>query len=501
VSFDMTIAAAELSHETNTFSVVSTGMAAFERVGLRRGAEISQALRHSATSFAGFFDAAERHGVLLIPIMAVWATPSGMVDGETLRSLVGEIVQGIASSRPDGVLLALHGAMVCDFDDDADGWVLEQVREAVGPEVPIVATLDLHANISQRMVDLADLLIGYDTYPHVDQRERAREAAELLVRLVRREIQPTCALVKPPMMPTSQNMPTHQEPMRSIIAHAHDIEKRRGVLNATVAGGFPPANTPDTGLSALVTTDGDAQAARTYALELARFAWDRRQGFLGGVTSWEEAAELLRGDDPGPIVLVDIGDNPWTGGPGDSAELLRFLLREAVRDAAIASIVDPAAVERCAEVGPGATVELELGGHTDRLHGEPLPVTGYVRMLSDGRYCNAGPMHAGVTVNLGPTAVVVVEGIEVLVTTYAETPIDLNVFRSHGIEPPRCRVIALKGKGHFRAAFEPIASRVVLVEGPGITGADLGRLEFTRVQRPIWPIDPDVTWEPDQVGV
>jgi microcystin degradation protein MlrC len=351
------------------------------------------------------------------------------------------------------------------------------------------------------MVDMANILLGYDTYPHIDQRERAREAAELLVRLIRREIRPASALTKPPMMPTSQNMPTHQEPMRSIIAHAHDIEARRGVLNATVAGGFPPANTPDTGLSALVTTDGDPQAARTYALELARFAWDRRQGFLGGVASWEDAAELLHSDETGPVVLVDIGDNPWTGGPGDSAELLRFLLRERVGDAAIAFIVDPVAVERCVRAGPGATVELELGGHTDRLHGDPLPVTGYVRMLSDGQYRNAGPMHAGVTVKLGPVAVVVVERIEVLVTSFAETPIDLNVFRSHGIEPTSRRVLALKGKGHFRAAFEPIASRVVLVEGPGITGADLRRLEFTQVRRPMWPIDPDVTWEPESGGV
>jgi microcystin degradation protein MlrC len=434
--------------------------------------------------------------VLLIPIVAVWATPSGMVDGATLRALVGEIVQGITSSRPDGVLLALHGAMVCDFDADADGWVLEQVRQAVGPDVPIVATLDLHANISQRMVDMSNILIGYDTYPHVDQRERAREAAELLVRLIRGEIRPRSALVKPPMMPTSQNMPTHLEPMSSIVAHAHDIEARRGVLDATVAGGFPPANTPDTGFSALVTTDGDPQAARTYALELARFAWDRRQGFIGGVASWEDAAELLHSDEIGPIILVDIGDNPWTGGPGDSAELLRFLRREGIADAALAAIVDRAAVERCVQAGPGARVELELGGHTDRLHGDPLAVTGYVRMLSDGRYYNAGPMHAGVMVNLGPTAVVVVDGVEVLVTSYAETPIDLNVFRSHGIEPTSRRVLALKGKGHFRAAFEPIAARVVLVEGPGITGADLGRLEFSLVRRPMWPIDPDVTWEP-----
>ncbi|MGH9173714.1 MAG: M81 family metallopeptidase, partial [Vicinamibacterales bacterium] len=401
----------------------------------------------------------------------------------------------IEATRPDGVLLALHGAMVSEVDDDADGWLLSRIRETLGPEVPIVATLDLHANISQRMIDNADIVIGYDTYPHVDQRERAREAADLLMRLIRREIKPTTALVKPPMMPTSQNMTTHNEPMQAIVERAHAIEAKRGVLNVTVAGGFPPANTADTGFAVVVTTDDNAALAWSSADELARLAWEQRERFLGGVSSWRDAAELIRVTAQGLLVLVDIADNPWTGGPGDSAELLRFLLKEGVSDACLASIVDPNAVRRCVAAGPGASIRLDLGGHTDRLHGAPLPVEGYVRLISDGSYRNAGPMHAGVEVNLGPTVVLVVDGVEVLVTSFAETPIDLNVFRSHGIEPTARRVVALKGKGHFRAAFEPIATRVVLVEGPGITGADLSRLQFTKVRRPIWPIDGAVTWD------
>jgi microcystin degradation protein MlrC len=392
------------------------------------------------------------------------------------------------------VLLALHGAMVSDVAEDGDGWVLDRVREAVGPNVPIVATLDLHANISQRMLDAADVLIGYDTYPHVDQRQRAREACDLIVKLVRKEIRPTPVLVKPPMMPTSQNMTTDRDPMAALIAHAHELEANPRVLNVTVAGGFPPANTSDTGLSVIVTTNNDPELAENLARELATDAWERRGGFLGGVSSWEDAAESIRADEHGPLVLVDIGDNPWTGGPGDSVELLRFVRREGFRNVAFAAVTDPAAVQACIRAGVGNEVELSLGGHIDRLHGPPEDVRGYVRLISDGRYRNLGPMHAGVQVNLGPTAVVVVDGVEVLVTTYAETPIDLNAFRSHGIEPLGRRVIALKGKGHFRAAFEPIASQIVLVEGPGITGADLSRLEFTRVPRPIWPLDNDVTW-------
>lgn len=487
----MRVIVAELSHETNTFSSVSTNLAAFERAGIRRGDAIPRDLAGTATPIAGFIDAAADVDLELVPILAVWATPSGMVTADALETLLGEIVAGIAASDPvAGVLLGLHGAMVSDGAADADGYILRRVREAVGPGVPIVATLDLHANISHAMVEAADALIGFDTYPHVDQRERGREAAALLARVARGEVRPAAALAKPPMLPTSQNMPTTREPMRSIIARAHEAEAVPGVLNVTVAGGFPPADVAEAGLSVLVTTDGNAALARRLADELAAFAWSRRDGFLGGVSSWDEAAAALRAIRRGPLVLVDIGDNPWTGGTGDSAELLRFLLAQEIEDAALALIADPESVARCVEAGVGATLELRLGGKVDRLHGEPLPVSGRVRLLSNGRYVNAGPMHAGVPVDLGRTAVVTVGGVDVMVTERAETPIDLNIFRSHGIEPTARRVIALKGKGHFRAAFEPIAERVVLVEGPGISGADLSRLDFRHVRRPIWPLDP-----------
>jgi microcystin degradation protein MlrC len=269
------------------------------------------------------------------------------------------------------------------------------------------------------------------------------------------------------------------------------------VINATIAGGFPPADVADAGFSIVVTTDDDPSLADRLADDLAADAWSRRDGFLGGVTSFEDAAVAIRAlpsEPSGPLVLVDIGDNPWTGGPGDSAELVRFLARERVTSAAVALVADPATVARCTAAGVGATIDLVLGGKTDCRHGDPFPCRAYVRLLGDGSYVNDGPMMAGLPVNLGPTALIVVEGIEVLVTSRAETPIDLNVFRSHGIDPTRRRVIALKGKGHFRAAFEPIASQVILVEGPGITGADLSRLTFKKVKRPIWPLDDDTVF-------
>ncbi|MGH2614671.1 MAG: M81 family metallopeptidase [Thermomicrobiales bacterium] len=505
------VAAAQIAHETNVFSAMKTDVAAFEASGLHLGQEAIDTGRDTNTEFGGFFTGAAAHGFELVPLMAVWATPSGMVTGEAIAHLAGLLADGLrqamADGPLDGVLLALHGAMVTEIDDDGEGYLLQTARDVVGLDMPVVATLDLHANISPRMARLADVLIGYDTYPHVDMAERGEEAAAVLARLMRGEVHPTSVLRKPPMLPTSQRMTTGRMPMRSLIERAHEMEENPRVINVTVAGGFPPADVEDAGLGIVVTTDDDPELAAELANELAVEAWALRDGFLGGVSSFEHAAELIHSLDAdddvempvsGPLVLVDIADNPWTGGPGDSAELVRFLFTERVHGAAVALVRDPAVVQTAIAAGPGSEIAVDLGGKIDRLHGDPLPVRARVKLLSDGRYVNEGPMMAGLTVDLGPTALLLCEPasgpsappVAVLVTTRAETPIDLNVFRCHGLEPTRRRVIGLKGKGHFRAAFEPIARRVVLVEGPGITGADLSRLTFHNVRRPIWPLDP-----------
>src|SRR5918993_622144 len=467
------VAAAQIAHETSVFSAVKTDLAAFEASGVHIGPAVIEVARETNSEFCGFITGAEAHGFDLIPLLAVWATPSGLVTAEAIEHLTGLLGDGLRRAMTDGpldgVLLALHGAMVTEIDDDGDGYVLQTVREIVGPDVPLVATLDLHANISPRMVELADVLIGYDTYPHMDMSDRAEEATAVLARLMRGEIRPTPALRKPPMLPTSQRMTTGRMPMRALMERAHVMEEDPRVINVTIAGGVPLGDNPDAGFGIVVTTHDDPDLAAELANELAVEAWSLRDGFLGGVSSFEHAVELLR-----------------------------FFFAQRVDGAAVAIVRDADVVRKAIAAGPGGKITVDLGGKTDRLHGDPLPVRAHVKLLSDGRYINDGPMMAGLTVDLGPTALLLCEPasgpsappVEVLVTTRAETPVDLNIFRCHGIEPTRHRVLGLKGKGHFRAAFEPIARRVVLVEGPGTTGADLSRLTFRKVRRPIWPLDP-----------
>ena len=270
----MRIAAAQLSHETNVFSAVRTDMAAFEASTIRRGQEIVTDERGTNSAFGGFVSGSEKYGFDLIPIISVWATPAGMVDGSTLQALIDEIVSSIQQAEPvDGMLLALHGAMVSEFDRDADAHILEAVRDVIGNERPLVATLDLHANISPRMVDAATLLIGYDTYPHIDMAARAEEACERIVQLVRGDLLPAAALVKPPMLPTSQRMTTDRSPMYDLIALAHEWESKPGMIAVTVAGGFPPADVEEAGLSVLAYAHDDPQLAIDAAEAIGERAW------------------------------------------------------------------------------------------------------------------------------------------------------------------------------------------------------------------------------------
>ena len=219
------VAAAQIAHETNVFSAVKTDLAAFAASGIHLGQDVIETARDTNTEFGGFITGAAVQGFDLVPLLAVWATPSGLVTAEAIEHLTGLLGDGLrramAEGPLDGVLLALHGAMVTEIDDDGDGYILQTVREIVGPDVPVVATLDLHANISPRMVELADVLIGYDTYPHIDMAERAEEATAVLARLMRGEIRPTPALRKPPMLPTSQRMTTERMPMRALMERAH----------------------------------------------------------------------------------------------------------------------------------------------------------------------------------------------------------------------------------------------------------------------------------------
>jgi microcystin degradation protein MlrC len=372
--------------------------------------------------------------------------------------------------------------------------VLQRVRAAAGAEMPIVATLDLHANVGPDMLEFATALIPFDTYPHIDNAERGKEAVRLAARSAAGEIAPVMASRKLPVLPDGPRQFSGVEPTKSIMALVHEIESRPRVLTAGVCFAFPWADCPFPGMTVTVVTDGDPALADSLAQEIADYIWSRHTEFKTDLWSVEEAIHEAMSTELGPVVLADLGDNPGGGTAADGTSILWGLLDLGADGAVVSTIRDPDVVAIAFAAGEGAEIETTLGGKTDQRHGYPIPITATVVRLSDGRFVYEGPMDQGVHDTLGRTAVLSVHGrygheVQVIVCERRVQSLDTAILRSQGIEPAECKIIALKSAVHFRGAFMPIASRILEVDTPGLTSLDYTRFPYERLTRPIWPMD------------
>jgi microcystin degradation protein MlrC len=433
-----------------------------------------------------------------VPSVAAAASPAGRVTRDIYEHVKQRMLADLETAgRLDGVLLDLHGAMVPEGLDDGEGDIIAAVREAVGPDVPIAVTLDFHGNLGRDMIGKADLLHGYKTYPHVDMAERGEEAAERLAQVIGRRIKPTAAWRKPPILPPLGNQGTARGPMRRLYDLADEMEKDPKVISVSLFAGFPYADIPDAGLGIYVVTDDDPALAERLAGRLARVAWEHRHEFLHTALPVKDAVARALAADGRPIVLADMADNTGGGAAGDGTEILRELLRVGARSAVVACLWDAAAVQRCIEAGVGAHVTLDVGGKVDDRHGAPVRVTGTVRTLSDGRFVHRGPMMHGLPGRLGPTAVLDVNDIKVILITYRWQTLDPEMIRFVGIDPLMEKILVIKSTIHYRAAFEPIAREIIEVDAPGLSSSNLARFVFRRIRRPIFPLDPDLAYEPE----
>ncbi|MGE3384861.1 MAG: M81 family metallopeptidase [Pyrinomonadaceae bacterium] len=476
-------------HESHSFSNVATDLESFRRVLFLEGRDSIDQLRGTTSEMAGFIKGAEEFGFEMIPTLWAWGLSTAPVQANALDHFLSIVEKTItAAEKIDGILFALHGAMVAEQALDGDGYVLTKFREFVGEDVPIVITLDLHANISDRMVQLADAIVGYDTYPHVDQVERGFEAAELLVRTVRGEIAPTMAIEKPPFVIVPNMQLTHTKPMKQIIALAHDAEREDGVLSVTVAGGFAYSDVPEIGPSVVVVTDNDPAAAASYARRVAEQFTRSKEAFTPQLPDVSIAVARAIESTKHPVILADVGDNIGAGTPGDSTFILKELLeQDAV--SAVVIIADPESVAASIDAGIGETVSLSIGGKTDEFHGEPVEFMGRVKLISDGIFVNCGHMRDGITEDMGRTALVDSGRIKVVLTENKMPPWNLEQLRSVGISPENEKIIALKSAVAFRAAYGPIAGEIIEVNTPGLSSVDLSQFEFTNIRRPIFPLD------------
>jgi microcystin degradation protein MlrC len=484
-----------LSHETNTFARLPATYERFVEAGILRGDEIRRDYAESHATLAGFLEVGRQPDVEVAPLLFAMTNPIGTITSDAFERIVGEMLDLLRQHGPwDGVLLANHGAAVSEAYPDADGEITARVRALVGPDVPIGLSPDMHANISQKMVDNATVTVVYRTNPHLDPRPRARECAELIVRTIRGEIHPVQALEMPPVAINIVKQFTGEEPMLGLVQDVEAVLARPGMLSASVAEGYPYADVAEMGMSFLAVHDGDAAAARDAARWMARRAWDRRAAFVGDTPAPEAAlrAAVVR---RGPVVLMDVGDNIGGGSPGDSTVLLEAAQRLGIRRF-LQTLCDPQAVAACVSAGVGQTVELQVGAKTDDQHGRPVAVKGRVRVISDGLFEEPTPTHGGFRFFDGGTTVVLETTDEhtLVLTSRLVGNTSIQQMYSVGVRPEAFQVVVAKGVVSPRPAYAPIAAEIVLVNTPGVTTSDLSQFNYTRRRRPLYPFETDATY-------
>jgi microcystin degradation protein MlrC len=485
---------ARFMHETNTFSRVATDMAVIRRRDYHLENEIPAAFRDTRSAFGAAFEAADKFGWSLVHPVSANPNPSGIVTDDAFETITAMILDAVDTKGPiDGVLLFLHGAMVCESHEDAEGEFLARLRRRLGPDVPIVVTLDLHANVTQQMADNANALIAYRTYPHIDYYERAWQGAELLERAMQREIQPRTVIARRPMIYGLDHGRTQRGPMAELIARGDALENRGEALVVSICAGFSRADIRDVGPSVTVTVDGDVARGQAIAEEFMDYAWETRDFTTVKLIPVPDAVALAAQGKPGdkPLVIADYTDNPGGGGYGDATAFLKGLVEAGIESVAFHAICDPEAIQQGMRAGVGTKTTLILGGKIDpAMGGGPLSLFGEIVCLTNGRFIAHGPMGGGVERDYGPSMVFRVGGIDIVVITNNGQAVDLGQFTSLGIDPTRYRTVAVKSMQHFRAAFQPIARDVVLVDTGALCSEIYTPELFTKVRRPVWPLDP-----------
>jgi microcystin degradation protein MlrC len=387
------------------------------------------------------------------------------------------------------VLLDLHGAMVVDGIDDADGHVIAAFRQAMGPDRPVVATFDLHGNHTRQRVADATAVVGFDTYPHVDMAERGREAGEIIVRTVRGEIRPVGAIHQIPLFWSTTRQVTGHPPMNEVLERLHELERRPGIISATVSTGFPWADVPEVGPSVIVIADGDRELAQATADEFAGWIWENRRRWAAPPVSVRDALQAGEAAGRYPIILADHADNTGGGSPGDSTEVLRTFLDLGLTDALLLYMVDPDAAAQAHAAGVGNPIHVRLGGRSHPVQGSPVECEAEVIAVSDGPFAYDGPMFAGLTGSMGQSAWLRIGGVNVVVVTAREQPFDMAFARSLGIDCARMKYIALKSAAHFRAAFEPIAGSIHNVDAAAIHTHDYTQIPYKKRTRQMYPVE------------
>lgn len=492
----MRIAIGGIVQESNSFSPVPGSWLHFPPGHLLRDDAVITERSGTRTEYGGAIQVADEQGITLVPLVAATTSASaGPMLDEVFAAMRDELVARLQAVLPvDGVLLVLHGAMSSQGFEDATGEILYAVRQAIGPTLPLVATLDLHANVTQSMVHHTNALVAYHTAPHIDLYETGERGMRLLASLVRGEARPVAALRRLPMILPAENGRTTEGPYAEVMHHAIELMREPAVLDISVCSVQPWLDVTDAACTVLVYTDADSALATRLANELARMFWERRGRFD---VELAPAAEMIRralGSEKFPFVLADSADAPSSGAPGDSTAVLELLLSMSPDRPCFHNIVDGEAVAAIFEAGEGAEVTVQIGATSGVPFYRPLVVTGRVRCLSNGDFTNKGLGFQGVVFRRGRTAVLDIGHVALVVMERPVIQWDPELYRSLGLEPSVAQVVVVKSPAAFRAAYEPFAAEIAVIDAPGVCSPNLRALPFKRVRRPIFPLDENALW-------
>ena len=488
---------AGLVHETHTFLADATDIERFREMVWRRGSEMLDYCRGDLSPMGGALEVADAARWKIYPSRYGAAMPSGMVGDDVLEMWWNEVecdLDNALSTGLDGVLLILHGAMVCASFPDAEGELLRRVRGKVGPNIPIAADLDLHANFSPAMAHYGTIFTGYRENPHTDAREAGVRVAQLLDGVINSGLCPCVVCVKPGALYAPVGTGTANEPMRSFEQTARALELAYPeLLEVCVLPGFAYADIECSGFALVATTTGEHARARELLAPLAEAVLERVAEGNPLDPSVDIALPEALHYTEGPIGLIEPSDNIGGGTPGDGTGILQALLRYEVDNAAVV-INDPEAVRVCHSVGFGDRLQLAIGGKVDCLHGPTLTLDVEVENLTDGKFDLENPNShlaslVGRHVDMGPSAVVRHQGVRILLTTLKTPPMDLGQLRSQGIVPEELYMVGIKAAVSHKAAYDPILRASFYVDTPGLGSSDLCRFTYRNIPRPIAPLD------------
>ncbi|MBL8174505.1 MAG: M81 family metallopeptidase [Bryobacterales bacterium] len=490
------VAIGGFSHESNSFNPALTNLEDYRIAEGGKGEDVIALWSKSNSEVSGYIEGGRKQGLELVPALVANATPKGPLARQTFETILGRLQAKLKTlGKIDGLLLALHGAMVVDGIPHGDEEIVRRLRAQLGPGFPIVVTHDFHANVSPEIVRLSSVLITYKQCPHLDTKDRGIQAATILARMLRGEVKPVQTIVKPPMVYNIIFQNTYADPLLSITNDSIALEKNPKILAASVSGGYQYADVPFMGPSVIVVTDGDRDLGEREAKRLSDRLWGNREQIALRLPDPAQAVKQAIAELKFPVTLMDTGDNIGGGSAGDST----FLLDELVKQKAagwVMTIWDRAAVKAAVTAGIGGAFDMPVGGKTDSMHGQPVRVRGTVRSLHDGKYMETEVRHGGGRYHSqGLTAVIEVEGstmdVKNLLVLNSErsTPNSLHQIVSLGIYPDRQRILVAKGTIAPRAAYEPVSAKIIPVDSPGATAVNPARFTFRNVRAKLWGMD------------